>query len=97
MSKETKFVIAFIASIVLFFFMLNRCQASSFKQSHFQGVILKIRYSDKDTPIVKIKDEEYVIPCRKGDLKIGDSLFKKKNKIIVNQYRSSELIGEYEW
>lgn len=58
-----------------------------------------MRYNDKQTPIVNFigNKNEYVIPCKKGELLVGDSLVKKKNSITVKQYRDGKFINEYVW
>lgn len=90
-------LISLLALFLLLLFIWNRCGREEFKNSSFDGIVSKIRYGDKQTPIVEIDSIEHVIPSVKGDVLIGDSLVKRKGSFVVTQFRDGERINKYTW
>ncbi len=89
------FLLIFVVSIKVY----ENIKQKDFYETSFQGNIESIQYDGKSQPTVKVKSNLYKFPFggEKNELQIGDSLVKKKNGLLVYQFRKGVLIAEYEW
>ncbi|WP_350284667.1 hypothetical protein [uncultured Croceitalea sp.] len=91
-------IIFFILMILCFVFYTKykkNHSKNAEKEIHYQGVIQKIRLDKKKIYFVTINDKEFYLndyPIRGtySNLKIGDSLVKKKNQSFLKHYKKKQ-------
>lgn len=86
-----------VVLIILLFIVWNKCSYSNFKSLEFSGKITSISYDDKSDPSVIINSKIYRLTFGRKELRVGDSLAKRKNSFIVRQFRKGKLLQKYVW
>ncbi len=93
--KKLALLFTILLIIILVNYIGSNYSKRNFEKESYYGKIVSIRYSDKDVIIVKLNIKnfkaEIVLPARKGEVTLGDSISKKKNENYVKIYRNGKF------